>query len=111
MVASTSAITAPTVASASQISGTLITERPTTVPENSAAHRYMSSTVCRCEWPMFCSRWCRCWRSAANGDCPASIRRTTASSRSVYGMIKIAIGSSSGRMVANRSTGLLDWRS
>ena len=77
------------------------TDSETTVTANSAAHRYMISTLLRCECPMFSSRWCRCFLSGANGDCPALARLATASSRSAYGMMKIAAGSRIGRMVGN----------
>ena len=36
-----------------------------------AVHAYRISTACRCECPMSSSRWCRCLRSALNGDLPA----------------------------------------
>ena len=47
-----------------------------------ADQRYMTSTARRGEWPSSSSRWCRCCLSGANGDRPARVRRTTASSRS-----------------------------
>jgi hypothetical protein len=53
-----------------------------TVPENSAAHRYMIRTEVRCEWPMASRRCCRCFLSGVNTDVPARVRRTTAISRS-----------------------------
>jgi hypothetical protein len=54
----------------------------TTIPENRAAHRYMISTLARCEWPMASRRCCRCFLSGANTDVPARVRRITAISRS-----------------------------
>src|SRR5215472_4806708 len=49
---STSTSTAPTVAAASTSSGTFTMDRPTTVPENTAAHAYRISTLDRCECPI-----------------------------------------------------------
>ena len=83
---------APSVVRANQISGSLMSDRPTTMPENMAAHRYMSSTLCRCEWPMLSSRWCRCCAVRVERRHAARVRRITASSRSVYGMSQIATG-------------------
>jgi hypothetical protein len=75
-----------------------------TLPANRAAHKYMSRTLVLCEWPMASRRWCRCFLSAENGDVPALVRRTTAISRSAYGISKIAAGSSSGTIAPNRFT-------
>jgi hypothetical protein len=76
----------------------------TTVPANKDAHRYMSRTLPRCECPMASSRCCRCFLSAENGDCPARVRRTTASSRSAYGISMMMAGTSSGRISGKRLT-------
>ena len=56
--------------------------RSPTPNATSAAHSHMISTARRCEWPISSSRWCRCCLSGANGDRPARVRRTTASTRS-----------------------------
>jgi len=47
MVAGSRASTATTVAAANTTEGLRTIESDTTVTENSAAHRYMSSTLCR----------------------------------------------------------------
>jgi hypothetical protein len=47
MVAGSRASTATRVATANTTEGLRTSERETTVTENSAAHRYMSSTLCR----------------------------------------------------------------
>ncbi len=47
MVAGSRASTATTVAATNTAEGLRTTESETTVTENSAAHRYMSRTLCR----------------------------------------------------------------
>ena len=47
MVAGSKASTATTVAAAKTASGLRTSDSETTVTENNAAHRYMSSTLCR----------------------------------------------------------------
>jgi hypothetical protein len=76
----------------------------TTVPANKAAHKYMSRTLVRCECPMARSRCWRCFLSAENGESPARVRRTTASSRSAYGISMMMAGTSSGRISGKRLT-------
>ena len=62
----------------------------------SADQKYMISTARLCEWPISSSRWCRCPRSAANGDWPRQVRRTMASTRSAAGIAMMVSGISSG---------------
>ena len=76
----------------------------TTVPANKTAHKYMIRTLARCECPIASSRCCRCFLSAENGDCPARVRRTTASRRSAYGISMMMAGTRSGRISGNRLT-------
>ena len=45
-----------------------------------ADQRYITSTARAWLWPRSSSRWCRCCLSGANGDRPAAVRRTMASS-------------------------------
>jgi hypothetical protein len=53
---SSNASTAPNVITPNTNSGVLAVENQTTSPENMAAHRYMISTLSRCECPMSSSR-------------------------------------------------------
>ncbi len=74
----------------------LLTEYATAPKAISADQKYMIRTARLCEWPISSSRWCRCPRSAANGDWPFHVRRTMASTRSATGTAMIVSGSSSG---------------
>src|SRR5680860_1627228 len=55
------------------------------------AHIHMIRTARRWECPISRSRWCRCSLSGANGERPARVRRTTASTRSANGTMRICL--------------------
>ena len=67
-------------------------------------HVYSSNTTFRCECPNVKSRWCRCFLSALNGDCPLRTRRTTAITRSSSGTATAANTTMMGDNNATMST-------
>ena len=87
----TSAVTASTMTQESN------TDRATAAKATIPAHRYISRTARTWLWPMSSRRWCRWPRSGANGDLPARVLRTTASTRSASGRAITSSGSAIGR--------------
>src|SRR3954447_11330650 len=94
LATSTSAATPPMIPRAG--SGPPVTETATPPNASNAVQPYMISTALVWLWPISSSRWCRWALSGANGDRPARVRRTTASSRSKNGTASTANGSSRG---------------
>ena len=98
-VAKINATTKPTLAHSG---GTM--EYATAPTATTNTHVYSSNTTLRCECPNVRSRWCRCFLSALNGDCPLRTRRTTAITRSNSGTATAASTTIMGDNNATMST-------